>query len=451
MVLKTSTGATFEQIYTLGEGYNLDYQVKTKDFNQILASGTNDLQLHWVNHIKGLERGQDFEDSYSSVYWREIEGEKVDHCKCRGNADDAPGKSIDWISHTQQFFNTTLIAKDKPFNNPSFKIEDLDNKSGDLKIMTSDISIPTGDLNEVNMLMYLGPNEFKTLQSFDKEIENIIPYGNSFFGMLNRTIIRPVFEFLLSKTGSAGWSIILLTLLVKLIVFPLTYKMIRSQTKMSLLKPMLEKIRGKNKDQSQVQMETMKLYQETGVSPFGGCMPMLLQMPIWFALYRFFPANIQFRQESFLWAHDLSTFDDFFKIQLPFDINHISLFAILWAVSTLVYTWYNTKYVNPMANASTGGGELAETQMKMMQYMQYVMPVMFLFFFNSYASGLTAYLLFSNLLNIFQTVMTKAALNKDTLQAEIDNSKNKPKKKAGFAAKMEEMMKQQQLNNQNKK
>ncbi|MEZ4987968.1 MAG: membrane protein insertase YidC [Saprospiraceae bacterium] len=202
------------------------------------------------------------------------------------------------------------------------------------------------------------------------------------------------------------------------------------------MKPYLEKMKAKHKDDQQAQqMETMKMYREYGVNPLGGCFPMLLQLPIWFALYRFFPADITFRQQGFLWANDLSSYDAFWH--LPFSIPlgfgaHISLFALLWAISTLVYTYYNTKHMDFGANPS-------------MKYLQYIMPLMFLGFFNSFAAGLTCYLLFSNLINIGQTVVTKNfIIDNDKIVAELEANKLKPKKQGGFQDRLAEAIKEQQ-------
>jgi len=284
--------------------------------------------------------------------------------------------------------------------------------------------------------MYIGPNEFERLQTFDNSLEEIIPFGRSIFGSINRWVIRPAFNWLSKFIPSKAITIIVMIFILKMLLYPLMYKMLHSQAKMGVLKPELAGLKEKYKDEPQkVQMETMKKYREYGVSPFGGCMPMLLQMPIWYALFRFFPASITFRQESFLWATDLSSYDVFFR--LPFDIPafgaHVSLFTILWAATTIIYSYYNMRHMDMSANPA-------------MKYVQYFMPVTFLFFFNTYASGLTVYMFFSNLFNILQTIITKKfVFDDDKLRAELDLQKNKPKKKkTGFQARLEEAMKQQQ-------
>ena len=285
------------------------------------------------------------------------------------------------------------------------------------------------------MSLYVGPKEFDVLADFATDLEDIVPFGRSIFGTVNRWIIRPLFNFLSTYIGSKGIVILLLTFFVKIVLFPLTYKMLYSQSKMGALKPQMKRIKEKFKDdQQQQQSETMKMYREFGVNPLGGCMPMVLQMPIWFALYRFFPASIEFRQAGFLWATDLSSYDTIAHLpfEIPFFGSHVSLFTLLWAGTTVLYTWYNSKIVDMSANP-------------MMKYMQYAMPVMFLFFFNNYASGLTCYLFFSNLFNIGQTMITKNYLiNHDKIKDELDAYKKKPKKKGGFQKRLEDAMKEQQ-------
>ena len=232
--------------------------------------------------------------------------------------------------------------------------------------------------------------------------------------------------------------------LIKMVLYPLTYKMLKSQAKMGALKPELKGLKDRYKDDPQTQqVETMKIYREYGVSPLGGCMPMLVQMPIWYALFRFFPASIGFRQESFLWAYDLSSYDDL--IRLPFEMPvlgaHLSLFTLLWVITQLIYTYYNTKHMDMSANPA-------------MKYVQYFMPIMFLAFFNQYASGLTVYMFFSNLFNIAQTIGTKKfVFSEDKIRQQLMANKIKPKKKKSkFMQNIENAVKQQQeMQNKKKK
>jgi len=253
-------------------------------------------------------------------------------------------------------------------------------------------------------------------------------------------VIYPIMAFLGRFIGAQGIIILLLTLIVKLLVYPLTYRMVRGQAKMAALKPRIDALKKKiGDDQQAMSMETMKLYSEYRVNPVSGCFPMILQMPIWFALYRFFPAAIEFRQASFLWATDLSSYDVAFRLpfMMPGFGNHISAFTLIWVVTTLWYTWYSMKQMD----AST----LQNDQMKMMKWMQYIMPVMFMFFFNTFASGLTLYLCFSNILNIAQTVITKRFLiDNEKIKAELETNRNKPQKTGGWRQRLEDAMKEQE-------
>jgi len=433
---QTPSGKQFVQTYTLAEsGYELDYKIETRG---ITADNSKGLKFRWKNYLDKLELNTNFEKSFTSVYFKKLD-ENSDYCNCRGDdEEELEGDKLEWVSHVNQFFNSSLMAdKSKPFYGTEMRTEMLGKDSDDLKVLESTAYIPVENGTPYTMQMYVGPNEFETLRNYNNGLEEIIPFGRSIFGSINRWIIRPSFNFLSGMIGSKGVVIIVLIFILKMLLYPLMYKMLYSQAKMQALKPEIEKASVKFKDDPQKkQMETMKMYREYGVSPLGGCWPMMLQMPIWYALFRFFPASITFRQESFLWANDLSSYDAF--VNLPFAMpefigSHISLFTVLWAVSTLIYTYYNTKHMDMSANPA-------------MKYVQYFMPLMFLGFFNTYASGLTCYMFFSNLFNIMQTVITKKfVFDNDKILAELNKEKAKPKKpKTGFQARLEEAMKQQQ-------
>lgn len=428
-------GGTFTQKYTLTEGYNVDYTIETAGIKNI--NEESPLRLHWLEHLDKLEKNEEFEQRYSTVYYKQGEENSADYCSCTTDDDEDLSESIEWISYTNQFFNASLMSTDKPFLGADLKtfMTDL-KKSKDLKKLESYVSMPiTSASSKADMKFYIGPNEFEDLQSYNNNLEEIVPYGNSIFGTINRWIIRPFFEFLSGFISSKGLVILALIFIIKMLLYPLMYKMLHSQALMGALKPELAGLKEKHKnDPQKVQMETMKVYREYGVSPFGGCMPMVIQMPIWYALFRFFPASITFRQESFLWANDLSSYDSFFHLpfEIPFLGSHLSLFTILWAISTLIYTYYNSRHTDMSANPA-------------MKYVQYFMPLMFLGFFNTYAAGLTCYMFFSNLINILQTILTKKfVFSDDKLRAELMAKKAKPKKKNSFQTRLEEAMKQQQ-------
>ncbi|MCB0705245.1 MAG: membrane protein insertase YidC [Saprospiraceae bacterium] len=441
LVLRASAGngRYFEQRYGLQDGnYNIDYEISMEGLNQVLDPTQSSMTLHWLNHLDKLEKNIMYERNYSTVYFRPSDDD-VEHCSCTANDQEESSQPIQWISNANQFFNSTLIAE-TAFTGAELEVFVFEEDADDLKRLESNIQIP---LNGENFVMdwYVGPNEFKTLQSYDMELEYVIPFGRSILGTINRWVIRPIFQFFSGLIGSKGIVILLLTIFVKLILYPLSYRMLYSQAKMGALKPQLAGLKDKFKgDNTKVQAETMKMYQEYGVNPLGGCLPVLFQMPIWIALYRFFPASIEFRQESFLWASDLSSYDVAFSLpwNIPFYGDHVSLFTLLWAATTVIYTYYNTQSMDMGSNPA-------------MKYMQYFMPVMFLFFFNNYASGLTCYLLFSNMFNIAQTIITKNyIINHDKIRAEMEAHRKKPKKKGGFQSRLQDALKEQQKAQENK-
>ena len=431
-------GRYFEQKYKVNqETYKIDYTIKLVGLdNQIDAEN---IQLNWVNYLDKIEENVNYERNYSSAYFYTVE-EEMDYCSCTSDGTEKPEQRVKWISHSNQFFNSSLIAKESSFKNAVLSTEMMEENSADLKKLTTTLQIPM-ESGAFAMSFYIGPNEYNRLKAQGFSLEDIIPYGSSIFGTINRWIIRPLFGFLSQFISSKGLAIMLMTLLVKLVLFPLTYKMVYSQQKMAALKPRIAKMKDKLKgDQQSQQMETMKMYREYGVNPMGGCLPVAAQMPIWFALFRFFPASIEFRQAPFLWAHDLSSFDVFawLPFEIPFYGMHVSLFTLLYAVSMIAYTVYNSKQMDMSA---MGGGQ----NQKMMMYMQYMMPVMFLFFFNSYAAGLTTYMFTSNLMNISQMVFTKNVLiDKEKIERQLIANQKKPKKKGGFSERLAEAMKEQQ-------
>ena len=433
-------GQYFEQTYTLSaDNYHLDYKIGGNGLQNILAG--NQIRLNWINYLDKLERNQNYERTMSSVYFK-VADKSTDYCNCRKDDTKNTGdKPVKWFAHSNQFFNTSLVANDFAFQEFVGETKAFLPVEQDLKLLKT-TAVVTLNNGQANMSIYSGPNEFERLRAEGNSLQDIIPFGASLFGAINRWIIHPILDLLSMLFSSKGIVILMLTLLVKLLVYPLTYRMVLSQAKMAALKPRLEELKKKfGNDQQAMSMETMKLYSEFKVNPLGGCLPVFLQMPIWFSLYRFFPAAIEFRQHSFLWATDLSSFDSIMQLpfQLPFGAgNHLSLFTLIWVVTTLWYTWYSMKQMDA-SNMQNND------QMKVMKYMQYTMPVFFMFFFNSFASGLTLYLCFSNILNISQTVLTKTFLiDNDKIHAELEANRNKPKKTGGWRERFEQAMKEQQ-------
>ncbi len=430
-----ANGGYLEQKYSLQPGsYALDYQVSWQGLQGLV---TGDIaQINWVNYLDRLEINTAYEQNNATIYYKETDSNPSYTSSTKAGETVLNDEPVKWVSHSNQFFNTALRAKES-FKEAKLTTELTDGNGPDLKLLKTELAIPIASAGQgsVSMTLYSGPNEFKVLRSLGDDMEDIIPYGWSVLGTINRWVVRPVFDFLLNLISSKGLVILLLTIVVKAVVFPLTYKSIYSQSRMAALKPHMAKLKDKFKDdQQQLSMETMKIYREFGVSPLGGCMPVLLQMPVWFALYRFFPASIDFRQAGFLWATDLSSYDviTYLPFALPGFGSHISLFTIIWVITTLIYTYYNSQFMDFSANPA-------------MKYVQYIMPVMFLFFFNNFASGLTAYLCFSNILNIGQTLITKNfIIDQDKIARDLEDYRKKPKKKGGFQERLEQALKEQQ-------
>ena len=420
--------ASFQQIYTIKEGsYALDYQVK---LNGLTSKINGPLNLHIEDYLNKLEIPTSYgEQVYATAYYKPLDDDSERLSQTKNDAETTK-EPVKWVANTNQFFNTTIIADDA-FSGATVSVVVPNKEAESVKYITSDITIPVKEV--ISMQLYSGPNEFKRLRTYQIGLEDIVPFGRSIFGSINRWVVRPLFNFLHGIVGNVGLAIILLTFIVKLAVYPLTLKSLKSQAKMRALKPELASLKKKfGEDKQGYSAASMKLYQEFGVSPLGGCFPMMLQMPIWFALYRFFPGAINFRQKSFWWADDLSTFDDIihFSTKIPIFGDHLSLFTLLWVVSIMIYTWYNSKQVD-----MTQGNP-------MMKYIQYIMPLTFLFVLNSYAAGLTAYMLFSNSFNIAQTFITKKfVIDDDKVRAEVLKNKDKPKKKGRFSGFQEKMAK----------
>lgn len=440
-----SGGGYLEQRYTLTDSsYLIDYDLRLEGLNNVIANSNETIKLQWDNYLDKIEKNAQYEANQTTMYFKPID-DGSSYCTCTSSdTEEVDDQRVKWVAGSQQFFTSALIADDGFAPGALMATEVYDEANPDLKKVSASLNVPIGRSSSevVGMQLYVGPNDFERMRAIGHDLSDVISFGRSIFGGINRWVIRPMFNFLLGFIGNKGIAILVLTLIVKLLVYPLTYKMLVSNMKMQVLKPELEKMKAKHKDDAQAQqMQQMKMYQEYGASPLGGCLPMVLQMPIWFALYRFFPASIEFRQESFLWANDLSSYDVLTKIPewIPFMQGHLSLFAILWAITTVIYAYYNSRHMD-------------YSSQPMMKYFQYVMPILFLGFFNSFASGLTAYLLFSNSFNIIQTIVTKNFLiDEEKLLHKLKENKKKPKKKNGFGARLQEALAEQQRQQGKKK
>ena len=440
-----------EQKFNLNNGYQVDYDLKLEGLKDIIPGDAKKITLNWKSHLPKLEKNYQYEQRMSSIHFKEVES-SPSYCTCASTSSEKVEKNLQWVSYAQQFFNTSLIIKGnlKP-NAADLQSEMIPLTESHLKNLNSSISFPIVDQNSLvyDMELYLGPNNHDILTGLKIGLEQVIPFGWSIFGVINRYVIRPLFNFLGTFIPSYGLIIIILTLLIRVLLFPLQFSMLKSGIKMSILRPRLEAMKKKYKDDAQgMQMEQMRMYSEYGVNPLGGCLPMILTMPIWIALYRFFPASIEFRQKGFLWADDLVSYDsiwDFGYVPVLNGIygDHVSLFTLLWCISMFVFLIYNSKQMD----MSAGGANA-----KMMMYMQYSFPVIFFFALNSWAAGLTCYMLFSNVLNILQTFLVKNVfINKKKLEENMEHKKNNPKPKSAFRKRYEDALKQQQEMKKNQK
>jgi YidC/Oxa1 family membrane protein insertase len=326
------------------------------------------------------------------------------------------------------------------------RVENIKNDNRYLKFCTSKLTVPFEPKPNENLAFqfYFGPNHYKTLREFDLDLQELVPLGWGIFGWVNRFAVIPIFNFLGSYISNYGIIILLMTIIIKLVLFPLTYRSYRSSAKMRVLRPQIEELTKSIPKEKAMerQQKTMEFYRKVGVNPMGGCLPVALQMPILIAMFRFFPASIELRQESFLWAEDLSSYDS--VLDLPFNIpfygEHVSLFTLLMTISTIIYTRLNQ---NQMGDAST--------QMPGMKTMMYLFPVMMLFWFNSYASGLSYYYLVANLITFAQMYAIKWYIDENALLKQLEANKKKPAKKSGFQERLEKMARERGYQGQKKK
>ena len=370
--------------------------------------------------------------------------------------EDDIAASVDWVSFKQQFFSSALIGRSVVLRQPQVSFATAEPKSGYIKDFAMSSSVDyTPQTTQYDFSFYLGPNKFSVLKKLtDKngeslEMERIIPLGWVFSTFISRWVVIPVFDFLQKYIASFGLIILILTILVKLVIFPLTYKSYLSTAKMRVIKPEIDALNAKyprQEDAMKKQQEMMALYNKAGISPMGGCLPMLIQMPILIAMFRFFPASIELRGKSFLWSDDLSSYDSI--LDLPFNIpfygDHISLFCLLMTIVMFVYS-----YINYQQQGA------AQPQMAGMKFMTvYMMPAMMLFWFNDYASGLCYYYLLSNLFTILQTTIIRYTLDDNKIRMMMDTKKKSTNgKKSRFQQRYEELMKQaeEQQKQQNRK
>lgn len=441
MKLKVSDSRFLEYRYEIEpNNYMLDFTVKSQGLSSTLNS-QQDITLDWK--LKGRRQAKSI--SYENRYTRltyQYEGDKVDKLAQMGD-DEELEKDISWLSFRQHFFSSILLT-DKPFKTTKLNTENLMNDEEIDTLFTKSfaVAIPLdldgGEFNE-SMNLYFGPTDSTTLKEYDKNLEESIPFGWGIFGWINKSLFIPLFS-LLSGFFPYGIAIIIMTILVRLVLSPVLYKSYLSQAKMKILKPEIAEISEKYKDNAmKKQKETMALYNKAGANPMSGCLPAFVQLPVFYALFMFFPTAFELRQKSFLWADDLSSYDVVAELpfHIPFYGDHVSLFPILAAVAIFFYM----KMTTGQQVASQPTQEGMPDMGKMMKYMIYFSPLMMLVFFNNYASGLSLYYFISNLITIgIMLVIKNYILDEDKIHAQMQENKKKPKKQGKFAKKMAEMM-----------
>ena len=449
MKLPAGKNRYIEYVYTMTPGdYRVGFDMRFMNMNEIMSQNNNFIDLTWNIYVPQQEMGRKNELNYTTIFFKHYQDE-VEKFSMRSKKDvfekDIPTR-MRWIAFKQQFFSSVLIA-DNYFTNATVRSIKLEDNPRYLKIFESQIGIPfeQSPNQEQKMTFFFGPNHFNTLKSYDLDMENLVGLGGLMSRVINRYAIIPMFSFLNNFINNYGLIILILTLVIKMVLFPLTYRSYISMAKMKALKPEIDAINEKIPKEKSMerQQATMALYKKAGVSPLGGCLPMILQMPILIAMFRFFPTSIELRQEQFLWAHDLSTYDSI--LDLPFTIpmygDHVSLFTLLMTASTIL-----TMRISNQANMS-------QSQMPGMKSMMYIMPVMFMFMLNSWSAALTYYYFLANIITFGQNQISKRFVDEDALRKKLHKNQKKTsvKKQSSFKKRLEDMAKQRGYNPPKKK
>ncbi len=444
MKLKVSESKFLEYRYEIQpDDYMLNFTIRSQGLNDVVNT-SKEITLDWRMKTFRHDQSIAYENRYTRLTYQYEGGDKIDKLS-EGSDDEETEADMKWLSYRQHFFSSILVA-DKPFKTASISSknlvedEDIDTVYTKQFISKLPVSVEAGEIIEP-LKFYFGPTDSKILKKYDNNLEKSIPLGWGIFGWINKALFIPLFGFL-SSMMPYGIAIIVMTILIKIVLSFVQYKQFLSQAKMRVLKPELDAIRAKYKDNKlKAQQETMALQNKAGASPFSGCLPGLMQIPVFYALFMFFPTAFDLRQKSFLWADDLSSYDAI--AQLPFNIplygSHVSLFPILAAIAIFFYMKMTTG--DQMAAQPTQEG--MPDMSKIMKYMIYFSPILMMVFFNQYASGLSLYYFISNLISIgIMLVIKNYILDEDKIHAQIQVNKAKPKKQSKFQRKMQEMMEQ---------
>ncbi|MFI3298282.1 MAG: membrane protein insertase YidC [Rikenellaceae bacterium] len=447
--LRADSLSYIDYVYTIAENdYMMDFSADFSHFRSYMLATQPAIELQWSVASPKEEKGFTNENNYTTVAYK-VPGDDdniEELVQSKGVQSESIPTKVQWVAFKQQFFSSIIVGD---FASADVGYATYEPTADYIKDFHAKFTLPYSPTQDTyNFDFYFGPNKFSTLEAYGEkyQFQELVPLGWGIFGWVNELIVIPVFDFLSGFISNYGIIILLLTLFIKIIILPLTYKSYMSMAKMRLLGPQIKEIAErypKREDAMKKQQATMALYKSAGVSPMGGCIPMLIQFPVLIAMFRFFPASIELRGESFLWATDLSSYDG---IDLPFSIpfygDHVSLFTLLMAVSLFVMQKINMKQQSAMQSNSMPG----------MQFMMlYIMPLMLLFMFNDFASGLTYYYFLSNVITIGQTYAFRSFVSDAKLHAKMQDNAKKPVKKSKWQARLEEMQRQQQQQQQQRR
>jgi YidC/Oxa1 family membrane protein insertase len=434
MRLTYSPTQYIDYVYSLkGTGFKLGLTIKPTGLDGVMANSSS-LNLNWAASLHKQEKDMKQERQYTTVYYYNTEGNIDWLNENKDDQKEVSDKKMTWVAFKQHFFSDALVAKNGISKSNFAAVTDVADTT-DVRQMKADLTLVRSSDGSVPLEFYFGPNRYSTLKAQGSDLQKLVNLGWGPLKYINQFAVLPLFNFLNQFNWNYGLIILILTIALKLVLSPLTYKSYLSMAKMRVLKPEMDEIKAKvgEDNPTLLQQEYLKLYKKAGVNPLGGCLPLVIQMPIVIAFFKFFPSLFELRGESFLWMHDLSTYDSVIKFAPIMGVEHISLMCLLMTISTLIYTYFNNQI-----SGATG----------QMKYIGYITPLIFLFTLNSYPSGLNYYYFLANMLTFLQQYLIKFMVDDKKIHAQIQENKKKPedtkKKKSGFQARMEEMMKNQQ-------
>lgn len=447
MRLGSSDSSYIDYTYTLyPDSYLVDFDIHFKGMEQTIGGRLGTIDLNWMVNLNHLEKGLKNERNYTTIAYRFLNNDYEEISPRSDKGEEEITTKLKWVNLKHQFFSSIIIAKEH-FTNAKLTVATPAN-TDHVKQLEANLTLPFKNTNDetIRLNLFFGPNHYKTLAGYNMGFEKVVPLGNNIIRWINKYVVINLFDWLSRFISSYGLIIFIMTIIIKLVLLPLTYKSYQSSAKMRVIKPQVDEINAKfpkKEDAMKKQQAVMALYKKAGVNPMGGCLPILIQFPILIAMFRFFPASFELRQQSFLWADDLSSFDSI--INLPFTIpwygDHVSLFTLLMAAALFLSTKMNSDQMGD-TNAQMPG-------MKFM--MTWMMPIMMLLWFNNYSAGLSYYYFLSNMITIGQTMLIRRFVDDKAILAKLHENAKKPVTKSRWQKRVEEMAKKQQAIQQQKK